>query len=82
MLSLLLLTSCQEKQNIFYVPTIGVEGRGDNAQYGDAPIQVSGSEYQIYSGSPYMGDEGRAVNSHYTPYNQREHNYNHYRGEE
>lgn len=75
-------TSCTEKNGNLIVPTIGVEGRGGSDGYGDAPLQISDGGYQIYQGSPYMGEDGRAVNTHYTPYNEREHNYNYYRGSE
>lgn len=77
-----IFTSCREEKNYFYTPTIGVEGRGGSEGPGDAPLQISSDEYKVYSGNPYMGDEGNAANRHYTPYSEREHNYNYYRGSE
>lgn len=77
------LTSCREQKNYYYTPTIGVEVQGGDASgVGNAPLQISDTKYEIYRGNPYMGDEGVSSSRHYTPYSERDHNYNYYRGSE
>lgn len=80
-LALSLFASCKEEKTYFFIPTIGVEGRGGSGSGGDAPLQVSDTEYEIYSGSSYWGEEGKPSHyTPYTPYSEREHNYDYYRG--
>lgn len=82
-LGMMLLTSCMEKKDYHFTPTIDLNVTGGTSGQANAPISTSsGSDYTPYQGGAYWGDEGKAANTHYTPYSEREHNYNHYRGEE
>jgi len=81
---LLLLTSCKEDRNFYYTPSIDLNVQGGTSGQSNAAIQVSGSNYTPYSGGAYWGEDGKASNSHYTPYSERRSNadYNYYRGSE
>lgn len=82
-LAVLLFTSCREKQDYYYTPTIDLNVQGGSySQQAEAPLSTGSSdEYKPYDGGAYWGDEGKSANTHYTPYSEREHNYNYYRGD-
>lgn len=79
---LLLLVSCKDQRDYYYTPTIDVEVNGGTSGEVSAPLNVSGSTYTPYQGSAYWGEEGRAANSHYTPYDSEDRNLNYYRGQQ
>lgn len=80
---LLSFSSCKEQKTYFFLPSDGIQGRGGSGSGGSAPLQVSSDKYEIYSGSSYWGEEGKAsVNQHYQSYSDPDRNYNYYRGSE
>lgn len=82
-LSVLSFCACTERKDYYFTPTIDLNVSGGTSGQVSAPINTSGSTYTPYQGGAYWGDEGRAANTHYTPYGQKEErNYNYYRGSE
>ena len=73
-------TSCRENKNYYYTPTLDLNVQGGTSGQSNSAIGTSSSsEYEVYKGGAYWGEEG--PEKHYTPYNEREHDYNYYRGE-
>lgn len=76
-----ILASCGEKKNYYYTPTVEVNVSGGTSGAPASAIGSSTNDYEPYKGGAYWGDEGRAANTHYTPYGtKKDVDYNYYRG--